>query len=63
MDRDVNIVKYLPPVIGNTLEFIEICKTEDIELSELWTNVDLSLIHIYIRCGCGAPGRRYFRYF
>lgn len=40
MDRDVNIVKYLPPVIGNTLEFIEICKTEDIELSELWTNVD-----------------------
>lgn len=34
MDR--HLIDYLPPIVGDTVEFKELCKTEETEISNLW---------------------------
>lgn len=40
MSRDVDILSYLPPVIADTVEFQELAKTMNPELTALWSAVD-----------------------
>lgn len=43
MDRNINLINYLPPILQNKMEYIEICKTQNNEFIFLWSKINDAL--------------------
>lgn len=40
MDRNINLIKRLPPVLQNKMEYIEVCKVQEKEFVFLWNRIN-----------------------
>lgn len=43
MDRNINLIERLPPVLQNKMEYIEVCKTQNNEFVFLWNKINDTL--------------------
>lgn len=40
MDREINLIEYLPSILQDKMEYKEICKTESKEFTFIWSKMD-----------------------
>ena len=43
-----NLLNYLPPILHDKKEYIQICKTEDVEINKLFTNINSLFDNLFL---------------